>query len=68
MRLYTLLGEELIQYAEDHHVVIRRFGCFPGRNAALGRTSTREELGYMAQPDSNFGLPESCRTMKICLA
>jgi uncharacterized protein (DUF924 family) len=54
VRLYTLLGEEMVQYAEDHRAVIRRFGRFPRRNAALGRTSTREELDYLAQPDSKF--------------
>jgi uncharacterized protein (DUF924 family) len=54
VRLYTPLGEEMVRYAEDHRVVIRRFGRFPHRNAALGRTSTPEELDYLAQPNAGF--------------
>jgi uncharacterized protein (DUF924 family) len=54
VRLFALLGEETVRYAEDHRTVIRLFGRFPHRNAALGRTSTREELDYLAQPDAGF--------------
>ncbi len=54
VRLYSFLGEEMVRYAEDHRAVIRRFGRFPHRNAALGRTSTRDELDYLAQPDAGF--------------
>jgi uncharacterized protein (DUF924 family) len=54
VRLYSLLGEEMVRYAEGHRAVIRRFGRFPRRNAALGRTSTREELDYIAQPNAWF--------------
>jgi uncharacterized protein (DUF924 family) len=54
VRLFTPLGEEMARYAEDHRDVIRRFGRFPHRNAALGRTSTPEELEYLAKPDSGF--------------
>ncbi len=31
------------RWAEHHHDVIVRFGRFPGRNVALGRTSTADE-------------------------
>ena len=36
------------EWAVKHCDVIRRFGRFPHRNAALGRTSTAEELEYLA--------------------
>ncbi|KAI0395520.1 DUF924-domain-containing protein [Xylariaceae sp. FL0594] len=32
-----------------HVDIIRRFGRFPGRNAALGRQSTEEELAFLAE-------------------
>lgn len=41
-------------YAQRHADVIERFGRFPHRNAALGRTSTDEERAYLAQPGSGF--------------
>lgn len=41
-------------YALRHRDVIRRFGRFPHRNAALGRPSTREELEFLATPGSVF--------------
>jgi uncharacterized protein (DUF924 family) len=43
-----------LDYAERHRDVIRRFGRFPHRNAALGRASTAEELAYLATPGSGF--------------
>lgn len=54
VRLFTSLGEEMVRYAEEHREVIRRFGRFPHRNAAMGRASTPEELEYLAQPDAGF--------------
>jgi len=36
-------------HAEQHRDVIRRFGRFPYRNAALGRTSTPEEAAFLAK-------------------
>ena len=44
----------LTQWAEKHRVIIERFGRFPHRNAALGRTSTPEELEFLEQPGSGF--------------
>jgi len=35
-------------HALGHREIVRRFGRFPHRNALLGRTSTREELTYLA--------------------
>ena len=40
--------------ARSHREVIRRFGRFPRRNAALGRADTAEELAYMAGGDKVF--------------
>ena len=49
------LGEPTaLDYAERHKVIIDRFGRFPHRNAILGRTSTAEELEFLAQPNSSF--------------
>jgi uncharacterized protein (DUF924 family) len=41
-------------YAVKHWEVVRRFGRFPHRNAALGRPSTPEELEYLKQPGAGF--------------
>jgi len=46
--------EEFLDYARRHRDVIARFGRFPHRNAVLDRTSTPEEMVYLAQPDSGF--------------
>lgn len=48
------LAAGYLDYARRHHEVIARFGRFPHRNAALGRTSTPEEIEYLAQPGSGF--------------
>jgi uncharacterized protein (DUF924 family) len=42
------------KYAEAHQAIIDRFGRFPHRNAALGRTSTREELELLKDPMGSF--------------
>lgn len=44
----------LTQWAEKHAAIIRRFGRFPHRNAALGRSSTPEETEFLKQPGSSF--------------
>ena len=38
------------KYALMHRDVVQRFGRFPGRNEALGRVSTPEELEFLAGP------------------
>jgi uncharacterized protein (DUF924 family) len=38
---------ENLRYAEEHADIIRRFGRFPHRNRALGRTTTPEEQAYL---------------------
>ena len=54
-RAVALIGERLpaspdsLLHARAHHEIIRRFGRFPFRNAALGRTSTPEEEAFLAE-------------------
>lgn len=43
-----------LDFARRHRDAIARFGRFPGRNAALGRLSTPEELEFLKQPGSSF--------------
>jgi uncharacterized protein (DUF924 family) len=45
--LYREAGDEDLTYAERHADIIRRFGRFPHRNAALGRATTPEEQAYL---------------------
>ena len=42
------------EWAIPHRDIIARFGRFPHRNAALGRTSTAEESEFLKQPGSSF--------------
>ncbi len=44
----------MADWAERHLAVVRRFGRFPHRNAALGRPSTPEEREFLALPGSGF--------------
>lgn len=46
--------DEVLDYAHRHCGVIARCGRFPHRNAILGRTSTLDEIDYLAQPGSGF--------------
>lgn len=48
------VGDASPEYAHRHRDLIRRYGRFPHRNAALGRESTADELVYLAQPDAGF--------------
>jgi len=43
--------EHSASQARGHRDVIARFGRHPHRNAVLGRTSTPEELAYIARGD-----------------
>ena len=38
---------EFAKYAEQHADIIRRFGCFPHRNAILGRLSRPDEQTFL---------------------
>jgi len=52
--LDAALGGQVLDYAVRHRDVIRRFGRFPHRNAALGRASTVDEQAYLADPGAGF--------------
>jgi len=53
--LFEALGNaNYLDYANQHHDVIGRYGRFPHRNAILGRTSTPEEKAYLAEPGAGF--------------
>ncbi len=45
---------DVYRYATLHRDIIRRFGRFPHRNAALGRASTPEEIEFLKGPGSSF--------------
>jgi uncharacterized protein (DUF924 family) len=46
--LFRTMGDaELLHWAELHANIIRRFGRFPHRNAALGRATTPEEKSFL---------------------
>jgi uncharacterized protein (DUF924 family) len=51
---------DLLLHARAHRDVIRRFGRFPGRNAALGRPDTPEEAEWLGQG----GYPALVEAMK----
>lgn len=44
-----------LEYARQHRKIIQRFGRYPHRNEVLGRTSTQEELDYLADGAARFG-------------
>ena len=46
--------EHYLNVAILHRDIIARFGRFPHRNHILGRSSTAEELYFLAQPGSSF--------------
>jgi len=47
-------GHPNYEWAVKHWEVVKRFGRFPHRNAALGRASTPEEIEFLRQPGSGF--------------
>jgi uncharacterized protein (DUF924 family) len=59
LELFNRLADETgsadaAQWAQKHHAVIARFGRFPHRNRILARSSTPEEIEFLAQPGSSF--------------
>lgn len=40
---------EMALHARAHRAIIARFGRFPSRNAALGRTNTPDEAAFLAE-------------------
>ena len=45
--LFEKLNPDLVKYAVTHRDIVRRFGRFPHRNAALGRETTPEEKAFL---------------------
>ena len=43
-----------VDFAARHSDIIKRFGRYPHRNAALGRKSTPEEIEFLKEPGSSF--------------
>lgn len=43
-----------MDFAGRHFDIIKRFGRYPHRNAALGRESTPEETEFLKEPGSSF--------------
>ena len=56
VKLFEQAGlEGNLRFARHHRELIRRFGCFPHRNAILGRESSREELEYLGSKEAFLG-------------
>lgn len=56
VRLFAAAGlVENARFAEHHRSIVQRFGRFPHRNAALGRTSTPAELEYLNSKEAFKG-------------
>ncbi len=47
-----------VKIAREHADVVARFGRFPHRNKARGRTTTPEEAAWLASPEC-FGWAKS---------
>ncbi len=53
--LFESLGiESNLDFELKHKAIIDRFGRYPHRNKILGRSSTKEELEFLKQPNSGF--------------
>lgn len=52
LALFT--GHPNHEWAVRHWEIVKRFGRFPHRNAALGRPSTAQEAEFLQQPGSSF--------------
>lgn len=56
VQLYRDAGlADSLRWARHHREIIRRFGRFPHRNAALGRESTREEREWLGSKEAFRG-------------
>lgn len=54
-KIYRRHGvQSSLEWELKHKAIIERFGRYPHRNEILGRTSTREELEFLQQPNSSF--------------
>ena len=48
------LFADTLDFARKHYDIIKRFGRFPHRNAALGRETSEEEAVFLREPGSSF--------------
>ena len=56
VELARALGDEkTLHHAEEHADLIRRFGRFPHRNANIGRSSTPDEIAFLAEGANTYG-------------
>jgi uncharacterized protein (DUF924 family) len=56
LRLFAQPGlEGNYRFAQHHHGIIEKFGRFPHRNEALGRTSSEAELEYLNSKEAFTG-------------
>jgi uncharacterized protein (DUF924 family) len=46
--------ENNLNFELRHQAIIARFGRYPHRNTVLGRSSSTEELTFLAEPGSSF--------------
>ncbi|TWT03064.1 DUF924 family protein [Reyranella sp. CPCC 100927] len=53
--LWRVHGPGPLKYSVDHRDIVVRFGRFPHRNAALGRTDTPAEQAYLGGVHARFG-------------
>ena len=52
VRLYEVLDNaEQLRYAREHRDVIKKFGRFPHRNRALGRSTRQAEREFLEDDD-----------------
>lgn len=55
IRLFTALGmDEVLTFEQAHVDVLKRFGRYPRRNEALGRTPTSVEAQYCASDEGKW--------------
>ena len=47
--------EQNLRFAHHHFKIVEKFGRFPHRNKALGRTSTQDELDYLNSEEAFTG-------------
>jgi uncharacterized protein (DUF924 family) len=53
-REFGEIAADYLEYGHKHRDIIKRFGRFPHRNAALGRESTEDEAEFLKWPGSSF--------------
>ena len=54
VQLFSGAGME-IKWAEHHRDIVKQFGRFPHRNAALGRESTEQEIAWLSSEEAFQG-------------